>query len=275
MVEKVKPLKFMFDPLYWTQGTEYENAPSGADNPNMSNRGNGSYSGLISSGASEGWESVADSKSGDCYELTLVNRKWVDLTGLNMQSIALAPLGNASQRMETFSAGYQVQYDASNPQLYEPFRDARLFVREFVFYTTKPISNTALNTTIFNTASTKPPYAEGGDLAAEQLVAGWSATYVQDKSLSPLDGFLVKIQNSQLGFGDIINAPRLYCTRVIYCSMRAKDLAVTTCGGSGATSPLFLDIPQTTEVITVAEIEPDEIEYFTAMRRSLQPPKDK
>jgi len=275
MVEKVKPLKFMFDPLYWTKGTEYEIAPAGGDNPNMANRGDGTYSGLISSGASAGWEAVADTKANDCYELTLVNRKSVDLTGLTMQSIALAPLGNASQRMEQFSAGYQVQYDNTNPQLYEPFRDARLLVKEYVFYTTKPISNTALNTTIFNTFSTQPPYGDGGDLAAEQLVAGWSATYVQDKSLSPLDGFLVKIHSSQLGFGDIINAPRLYCTRVVYCSMRAKDLSVTNCSGNATTSPLFLDIPQTTEVITVAEIEPDEIEYFTAMKRSLQPPKDK
>lgn len=264
MVEKVKPLKFVFDPLYWTEGTIYQNTPSGNDvYESMTDGGNGNYSGHI---LSSDWEAESNNKLNDCFEINLINRQEIDLTGLTIQEIALAPLGNASQTMEPFAFGY------NKGNRGEPLPDMRGFVREYVFYTTQPITNQTLYHTIFNTASPIPPYAGSGNLSPEQLVAGYSRTWVKDTVAAPLDGFCVKIQESKLGFGDIINAPKLYCTKVIKASLRIQGLATTNCSGGNVTAPRFLDIPSSTEVITVAEIEPDTVEYFASMARSLQPP---
>lgn len=270
MVEKVKPLKYVFEPLYWNRGSIYQNTPSGDDvYESIVDGGDGTYSGSVNGGP---WTSLGNNVTGDCYIVNLVNRKEIDLTGLAVQEIALAPLGQTTQRMETYALGYTVAWNALR-QAYDPIPDGRALVREFVFYTTTPISDAALSDTIFNTLSTLPPYMGDGNLTTEQLVAGYSSTYTRDNGTAPLDGQCVKIQESKLGFGDIINAPTLYCTKVVQFLGRVVNFAAgLNCSGGSAPSPLFLDIPQSTEVITVAEIEPDTVEYFTSMARSLQPP---
>ena len=149
-MEKVKPLKFNFEPLYWTQGTVIQNTPTGTDAfESMVDGGNGDYSGQVASSA---WEAVSMDKLNDCYSVNLVNRQTVDLTGLTMQHIALAPLGNSTQRMETFALGYLVD-DRGAPIVENvggaPKIVGRGFIREYVFYTTQPISNETLTSTIF------------------------------------------------------------------------------------------------------------------------------
>lgn len=273
-MEKVKPLKFNFEPLYWTQGTVIQNTPTGTDAfESMVDGGNGDYSGQVASSA---WEAVSMDKLNDCYSVNLVNRQTVDLTGLTMQHIALAPLGNSTQRMETFALGYLVD-DRGAPIVENvggaPKIVGRGFIREYVFYTTQPISNETLTSTIFNTSSPVPPFMGLGNLDGSQLVAGYSSTYTRDNSTPAIDGWCVKLQESKQGFGDIINSPTLHCTRVINASLRVKDLSTANCSNSGVTSPLFLDVPFSCEVITVAEIEPDTVEYFATMARSLQPPE--
>ena len=49
----------------------------------------------------------------------------------------------------------------------------RGFIREYVFYTTQPISNETLTSTIFNTSSPVPPFMGLGNLDGSQLVAGY------------------------------------------------------------------------------------------------------
>lgn len=275
LVEKVKPLKFNFEPLYWTQGTIYQNTPAGDDTfDSMANQGNGQYSGQVNS---TNWEALSTSKLNDVFSMGFVNRQTVDLVGLTIQGVALAPLGNATQRTEPFALGYItdqrgniVQYDDGGAG--GPRQVGRAFIREYVFYTTQPITNTTLSDTIFSTATPVPPYLGEGNLDGAQLIAGYASTYTRDASTPAIDGWCVKLNESKQGFGDIINSPTLHCTRVVAVEGRLSDLPTYNASNSPVNSPLFLDIPFSCEVITVAEIEPDTVEYFASMARSLQPP---
>lgn len=275
MVEKVKPLKFNFEPLYWNQGSIYQNTPAGADTySTMSAEGNGGYSGTING---SDWEGVGTSKLNSVYSMGFVNRQRIDLIGLTIQEIALAPLGNATQRMEPFALGY-ITDSAGRLNTYDDGgaggvrQVGRAFIREYVFFTTQPITNAALQDTILGTSSPIPPYLGEGNLDGAQLVAGYSSTYTRDFGTPDIDGWCVKMQESKLGFGDIINSPTLHCTKVIAVEGRLEDLPTYNGSNSPVTSPLFVDIPSSCEVITVAEVEPDDVEYFATMTRSLQPP---
>lgn len=275
-MEKVKPLKFNFEPLYWNLGSIYQNTPSGQDSfESMTDGGNGSYSGHINSSQ---WKAVGSTKLNDCYSLGFVNRQEVDLIGLTMQSIALAPLGNATQRMETYALGY-ITDGQGRPIVHDvgggnpPRNVGRAYVREYVMYTTQPLTDQTINDTLLATSGPVPPYLGEGNLDGAQLVAGYASTFTRDSSIPDLDGWCVKFQESKLGFGDIINAPTLYCTRVVVFEGRMVGRPTVNCSNGTVDAPVFLDIPHSTEVITVAELEPDTVEYFATMARSLQPPE--
>lgn len=277
-MEKVKPLKFNFEPLYWNEGTIYQNTPSGEDDfNNMATRGNGTYTGQINSTA---WESVSSSKLNSVYSLGFVNRQTIDLTGLTIQELALAPLGNVTQRTEPYALGYITDEkgviagynDGGSGGLRQV---GRAYVREYVVFTTQPITNATLQDTLFNTSAPLPPYLGEGNLDGAQVVGGYASTYTRDASTPAIDGWCVKLFESKMGFGDIINTPTLHCTRVIAFEGRLSDLPTYNSSNSAVDAPVFLDIPYSCEVITVAEVELDTVEYFQTMTRSLQPPEDR
>lgn len=247
----------MFDPLYWSAAATYD----GVQPTDDGTTGN-FYSVIESGGQSTNWTgniTISDGtfsgapnnylQEGNIYA-RFINQQEVDLIGLFAQGKVMQPLGISTQKTEPFSCAQ--------------FRDADLYVREFVIWTTQKFSDTDLSNLISNLSPT-PPYYEG-DMHPEQVIAGYSQTYVQNlANVGPMVGFVSPIQRDNLGFMDTIAAPKLYCTKMIVVSGKIMN-------GAGGVS-LYIDIPFSSEVMSVVEQDPDELEFFTGMARSLQPPE--
>ena len=251
--ETIQTLKCTFPPLYVTNATKFHTGPtSGTVDAGEAFSAQGSYSGEILD--SSGWISPASTVGPGTgsrpYTLVVYNEQEVDLMGLFAQGISLAPLGASTQRTEPPATGSRMANDA--------------YMREFVVWTTLPLSS-GDRAGLIQSFSPVPPYAgnaaQSGSLTTSQVIAGYSKTYANSDTIDHLVGFLVEIGSGDLGFMDMISAPKLYCTRLVYMTGTLKDDASR-----------FQDIPFSCEILGVAQTEPDELEQFTQMARSLDPP---
>lgn len=254
MSDRISPLKLMFPPFYWTAATTYDGVQ-----PSSS----GSYGGYLGNAAGHdgGWEGGLTIGAGATFSGGVLtngniyakfwNEQEIDLIGLFAQGKTLTPLGINTQRTEPLAAGEA--------------KDADLYARQFVFWTTQPLSSDDRQNLLASFSPT-PPYFDG-DLHPEQVIQGYSETFVQSlQNVGAKVGFLSGIQRDNLGFMDTIASPKLYCTRLLVVSGTLRNT------NDGV--PLYIDIPFSCEFMTVVEQEPDELELFTNITRSLQPPTD-
>lgn len=255
MSDRISSLKLMFPAFYWNAAATYDGVVPNAV---------GSYSGYLGAavgGADGGWEGELTISSGATFSAGVLtagqikarfwNEQDIDLIGLMQQGKTLTPLGINTQRMEPISIGECKQSD--------------VYCQQFVFWTTQPLSETDRDN-MLNTFSPTPPYFDG-DLHPEQVIQGYSETFVQSLSnVGPKVGYLSGIQRDNLGFMDSIASPKLYCTRLLVFSGTVQNT------NSGV--PLYIDVPFSCELMSVVEEEPDELELFTSIARSLQPPTD-
>lgn len=253
--ETIQTLKCTFPPLYVTPSTLFHTGPAtGTTDAGEAFNANGTFSGEIL--GSSGWKSPASTLSGAgsgteiVSNLVVYNEQEVDLMGLFAQGISLAPLGASTQRTEPPAMGERAKED--------------VYMREFVLWTTMPLSS-GDRAALIQSFSPVPPYAgnaaQSGSMTSSQVIAGYSKTYANSSTIDPLVGFVVEIGSGDLGFMDMVSAPKLYCTRLIVFAGTCKDR------GSR-----FQDIPFSCEILGVAQTEPDELEQFTQMARSLDPP---
>lgn len=258
MSDRISPLKLMFDGLYWSAATTYDGVQPTAVGTY------GSTTAVIESGGkSTNWTGKLTIESGATFSgapnnyLTsgriyarFYNQQEVDLIGNFSQGKVMQPLGISTQKTEPYAMA--------------EFRDADLYVREFVVWTTQKMSDLDLEN-LASSLTPTPPYYDG-NMHPEQVIAGYSQTYTQNlQNVGPVVGFVTPIQRDNLGFMDTIAAPKLYCTKIVVVSGTIRN------GSTGIS--LYIDIPFSAEVMSAVEQEPDELEFFTGMARSLQPPE--
>lgn len=248
----VKTLKVTFPPLYVTAGTKFEKFNGSLVEGGEAYVTAGSYAGHVVGGS--GWQSNASTLAivgtNANVDLALFNTQEVDLMGLFAQGISLAPIGASTQRTEPPAMGSR---SIENN-----------YVREFVIWTTMPLDEIDVNAMIASFSPT-PPYGGNsnfnGSMTTAQVIAGYSKTYANSSTIDPLVGFLVEIGQGELGFMDMISAPKIYCTRLILFNGQLANNAGRFC-----------DVPFSCEVLGVVQTEPDELTQFTQMARSLDPP---
>ncbi len=247
--ESIDTLKVMFAPLYFTPaGTNIQNTPVGNDEyDSMADDGDGSYGGQME-GISD-WRMDTSVKAGDVYQLRFYSQQEIDLIGLFQQGISLAPLGIQSQRTE--------------PSAWGEARMADDYAREYVVWSTAPLSSTD-RANLTASFSPTPPYYDGS-LHPEQVVYGYATTWTHPNFISSKVGFSTIQNKYNFGFGDMVAAPKLYITRLYIFSGQLE--------ASSGGVPAYLDIPFSCEVMRAVQVEPDDLDYFQQMARSLQPPE--
>lgn len=249
MTEDIRLLKVLTNPLYMTASTTIDGSAYTLGTVNES--------GIIRTGnMSTGWKAHRCSHTGSGTDSTLVGTIYhetrYDLQGLYREFEVLQPLSAIVQRSEPMSMGSRKE-----PENYQ-------YYREYVLWTTEAL--TADDIDRIRGLSSAPPYfdteADPAGMNPSQVVAGSCRTGVTKSDVSKLIGFMIDMQSSDLGFNDTVASPVLYCTRVIHFESRVEN--------SGT---WWIDVPSAAAVMSVMQMQQDDILFLTSAAKSLDPPQ--
>ena len=204
-----------------------------------------------------------------CY-----NEQRIDLTGLLQTGSALVPMGSVSQR-------------ASVPQLPGRLDNkfnglSTTYLRDFTIWSVEPLQQSELNALYSDDVtrqSTTPnmPSGQGlmgGSMSTTQMMSSQTRYYTRDNSLSGVVGWLKEIFHQVGGMGETAATPHVYCTRVVAGQFSTPSKAETALIGNESTKfwasmQFWISFPASWELLNLAVIEPDELEYMTYMQRSV------
>ena len=213
------------------------------------------------------------------FTFAAYNTQKIDLMGLLQMAAATVPMGSASQR-------------AGVPQL--PGRwDTRFsgfnltYMRDFTIWSTEELENRDILNLMSDgitrqSITPNMPYfglQTGGSMTTTQMMSSQTRYYVADQSISSRVGWLREIFQQQGGMGETTATTQIYVTRIIagQASTASEDETTaatgTPAGSDWAASKFFISWPSSWEIMNVAIIEPEELEYLTYMQRSVLAPE--
>tara|TARA_Y100001938_G_C8087476_1_gene432930 strand:- start:1534 stop:2295 length:762 start_codon:yes stop_codon:yes gene_type:complete len=249
MSEEVRNLKVLSDPVYITSSSKIGGTQFTIGSVNLA--------GPLETGTMyAGWRAYRASHTGSAADSTIVatfiHETRYDLQGLYREFEVLQPLGSTVQRSEPVSMGSRKE-----PENYQ-------YYREYVLWTTEKLTDDDIAK--LRGLSSAPPYfdteAQPAGMNPSQVVAGSVRTGVTKSDISKQIGFMIDMQESPLGFNDTIASPVLYCTRVIHVESRVEQ--------SGS---WWIDIPAAAAVMSVLQMEADDLLFLSSAAKSLDPPQ--
>lgn len=204
-----------------------------------------------------------------CY-----NQQRIDLTGMLQLGAAYVPLGSASQR-------------AGVPQLPGRYKartseaESLTYMRDFTIWSVEPLTASDRNLlwsdfVVRQSALPNMPHFVNtpGSMSTTQMLSSQSRLFVLDGALSSRVGFMRELFNQMGGMGETAAAPHIYCTRLIsgqFLTCARGDFAPALTKDWTA-EQFWISFPPSWELLNVAMIEPDELEYLTYMQRSVLAP---
>lgn len=207
---------------------------------------------------------------------TAVMHAWhetvIDVTGLVAAEFVEIPTGNTAQRTELPFTNACAEALIKGPNTFG-------FVREFVVWSTQPLTYGDRQNLFHSTSPTMPHMwndqlgAVPNSMVTSMIFGGRAEQYTFDPSTGFNAAFAAKTFASDFGMGDPFSCPKIYCTRlfvVIFPMCLEEEVP-----GAGAylLDDFIIDLPASWEIQAVVLAKPDEIEALTAMRRSLIPPE--
>ena len=192
------------------------------------------------------------------YEFYAWNKQVIDTQGLVAAGLVEIPMGTTTQKTSLTSIG----------------SDGRAgYGREFITWSTVPAVEGDWDG-FFTTYSPVMPDSNreasakrpGATCTTTQLVGGKSELYSVDSSLDPASGFLKMLGSWGAGKGDTFTSPKIYVTRYVSALGTVTD-------PTDLTNLFWVNIPASWELFNCMLAEPEELDYMTTMRRSLQPPE--
>ncbi len=199
----------------------------------------------------------------------LHNTQKIDLSGYLQMGLSLVPMGTASQR--TFVPQLPGRMDGKAPNM--------TYLYDATVWSSEPLTQADINNLQAPRQRQLPSYPTG-TLNTTQVLGSQGRLFVSDNTTIGLIGFLKESFQSQQGMGETVSTAQVYCTRVIFGQMATPSTAEIE-GAYGNDTytddwdfrKFFISIPSSFEVLNVALLEPDELEYLTYMQRSVLAPE--
>lgn len=210
----------------------------------------------------------AERMPGGCT-FRLHNTQKIDLSGYLQMGISLVPMGTASQR--TFVPQLPARLDTRFPNL--------TYLYDATVWSSEPLTQTDINNLQAPRQRQLPSYPTS-TLNTTQVLGSQGRLFISDNTTIGLIGFLKESFQSQQGMGETVSTAHVYCTRVIFGQIATPSTTEVDTAYANNTytddwdfRKFFISIPSSFEILNVALLEPDELEYLTYMQRSVLAPE--